>query len=98
MPFLERVRVADSGSAARGINDAGLITGFTTAGGAVVGFVGNSTRGYQLLIPPGAAAGTGTFCEGINNDAQVVCSFADVAGNTHAFIGSPRDDEDDDRQ
>jgi hypothetical protein len=98
VPFLERVGVVGPGSAARGINDAGLITGFTVVGGETVGFVGNSARGYQLLIPPGAAAGTGNVCEGINNDAQVVCSFADVAGNTHAFIGSPRDDEDDDRQ
>lgn len=99
LPFLSRITVDNSGSAARGINDSGVVVGFNNSG---EGFVGSDARGYQLLIAPGGdpANNLVTICEGINNDAQVVCSVGDNNNNgvtVGAFIGSPRegDDEDD---
>jgi hypothetical protein len=91
VPFLDRIKIGIGSSAARGINDAGLIVGF----GSGKGFVGSDARGYQALVPPGGdAAGNSSFCEGINNDAQVVCAVSDAAGNPlGAFIGSPREED-----
>ncbi len=92
LPFLDRIKIDVSGSSARGINDAGVIVGFTNSG---KGFVGSDARGYQLLVPPGGeVAGNFTVCEGINNHAQVVCfvtAGATVAQGA-AFIGSPNED------
>jgi hypothetical protein len=86
-PFLTRVTVGNSNTAARGINDAGLIVGFTTSG---FGFVGSDSRGFQLLVPPGGdAPGASVSCEGINNSNQVLCGVTDAAVNTHQFIGTP---------
>jgi len=86
-PFLARLKIADVNTAARGINDAGVIVGFTNSG---VGFVGSDSRGFQLLIPPGGdAPGASVACEGINNFRQVVCAVTDAAGNTRNFIGTP---------
>ena len=86
-PFLARLKIADVNTAARGINDAGVIVGFTNSG---VGFVGSDSRGFQLLIPPGGdAPGASVTCEGINNFRQVVCAVTDAAGNTRNFIGTP---------
>jgi hypothetical protein len=87
-PFLARVKIADSNSAARGINDAGVIVGFTNSG---LGFVGNDARGFQVLVPPGGdAPGASVVCEGINNFGQVVCGVSAANGNTVAnFIGTP---------
>ena len=71
-----------------------MITGFTVSGDNFVGFVGNATRGYQLLLPPRATdAGNYTFCLGINNAAQVACLVTDLAENSHSFIGSPEGQE-----
>jgi hypothetical protein len=89
-PFLARFKIADDGTAARGINDAGVIVGFTGSGGSVVGFVGSDSRGFQLLVPPGGdAAGAITICGGINNFSHVVCEVTDALGNNRAFIGTP---------
>ncbi len=86
-PFLTRLTIAGVNSAARGINNAGVIVGFTNSG---VGFVGSDSRGFQLLIPPGGdAPGASTACEGINNFGQVVCGVTDAAGNNRNFIGTP---------
>jgi len=54
-------------------------------------FVGNDARGYQRLVPPGGEVpGNITFCQGINNFAQVVCDVTDSETNPlNAFIGSP---------
>ncbi len=61
-PFLARFTIAGA-TAARGINDAGVIVGFTGS----VGFVGSDSRGFQLLVPPGGdAVGAAVACEGIN--------------------------------
>lgn len=94
VPFLDTFLVNNERGRARGINDAGVIVGFTNS----AGFVGNAVLGYQLLKVPGAGSGTGaTFCAGINNSGVVTCGFIDDAG-FHAFIGTPRDggDHDDD--
>lgn len=88
-PFLARFTIGDGGTAARGINDAGFIVGFTASGGSSVGFVGSDSRGFQLLIPPsGDAQGANVACESINNLRQVVCGVTDAAGNSRAFIGA----------
>jgi hypothetical protein len=87
-PFLSRLRISDVNTAARGINDRGVIVGFTGSG---VGFVGSDSRGFQLLIPPGGdAAGANVACEGINNFGQVVCTVTDPTGTIfRSFIGTP---------
>src|SRR5882762_330718 len=91
--FIDRIRIAAGFARARGINDAGLITGFSAdeTDSTGVGFVGNSVHGFHLLTVPGATPENGgTVCQGINNLAQVTCGFNDgVPGNDHAFIGSP---------
>ena len=90
MPFIARSQIAGANSAARGINDAGLIVGFFNSGNPA-GFVGNEARGFELLVPPGGdAPGAGVVCEGINNFNQVVCLVQDVNGNVVGdFIGTP---------
>jgi hypothetical protein len=86
-PFLARVTVGNSNTAYRGINDAGLVVGFTAAG---FGFVGGDSRGFQPLVPPGGdSAGANVSCEGINNSNQVLCGVTDAAGNLRQFIGTP---------
>jgi MYXO-CTERM domain-containing protein len=78
-------------TAARGINDTGLITGWTcqVAGGCgtsgMQAFVGTSS-GYQLLSAPGAVS---TYGEAINNLGQVAGSYTDALGNSHGFIATP---------
>ena len=90
-PFLARTQIANSDSSARGINDAGVIVGFTgRPDGTNVGFVGSDTRGFQLLIPLGGdAPGVSVLCSGINNFRHVVCGVTDALGNNRAFIGTP---------
>ncbi len=91
VPFLERIRLADGGANARGINDAGVIVGWTSSGGQTVGFVGSASEGYQLLVPPGGdAAGATSYCQGINNFRQVGCVVFDAAGNSRGFVGTPQ--------
>ncbi len=93
LPFLDRIKVDFGNSSARGINDSGVIVGFTGSG---KGFVGSDARGYEVLTVPGTdpSAALSTICEGINNAAQVVCSLIDVNATTvAAFIGSPDEGE-----
>lgn len=86
--FLAQFRLANSNTAARGINDAGIVVGFTSS----FGFVGSDSRGFQVLVPPGGdAAGASVACTGINNASQVVCEVTDASGNNRAFVGSPED-------
>jgi hypothetical protein len=99
LPFLDRFKI-DISTSGRGINDSGLVTGFTTgATGAGDGFVGSDASGYQRLVAPGGEVpGNSTVCEGINNLAQVVCAIGDPSGQTlGAFIGSPSDGRGDER-
>ena len=94
LPFLGRFKIGEDGTAARGINDAGLIVGFTGWNGTAVGFVGSGSRGFRLLVAPGGdAAGAQTICEGINNYRKVVCGVTDAANNNRSFIGSPEQDD-----
>ena len=94
LPFLARSQIVGADSAARGINDAGLIVGFSNPG-SPVGWVGNDARGFQLLVPPGGdAPGVGVACEGINNLNQVVCDVMDPNGNSVGdFIGTPNSNQ-----
>ena len=94
LPFLARFTIGEVGTgvrtAARGINDAGDITGFTSQGGTNVGFVGSDAKGFRLLVPPGGdVAGAISACTGINNARQVVCLVTDASNNNRNFIGSP---------
>jgi hypothetical protein len=92
VPFLDRIRIADGFANARGINDEGVITGWGHSNGQTVGFVGSSSRGYELVVPPGGdAAGASSFCQGINNARQVACVVQDPAGNSRDFVGSPEE-------
>jgi hypothetical protein len=91
LPFLDRVKI-DVSTSSRGINDSGLVTGFTSnATGAGDGFIGSDASGYQRLVAPGGEVpGNSTICEGINNLVQVVCQVTDSTGQPlGAFIGSP---------
>ena len=78
-------------TAARGINDNGLIVGWAITPGAVqAAFVGNSS-GFELLQCPATACPgiVETFGEGINNDGQIVGGWNDASGVTHGFIATP---------
>lgn len=73
---------------ARGINDVGIIAGFTTIGTVNTGFVGNSL-GFQDLMVPGSDH---TFGESINNAGQVAGLFMVASGGTtltKGFIATP---------
>ena len=100
-PFLVRLKVGNAlvRTNARGINDSGLVVGFTTNPDGITGdgFVGSDARGYRQLVPPGGELpGNYTICEGINNFDQVVCLVGDSAFNPQgAFIGSPPKGESD---
>jgi probable HAF family extracellular repeat protein len=75
---------------ARGINNAGLITGFvnfsTVSTTSIDAFVGTQSNGYQLLSAPGALA---TFGEAINNSGQIAGDFYDANYNTFGFLATP---------
>lgn len=72
---------------ARGINDAGVITGHVYAGGAAnVTFVGNPSSGYQLLSVPNA---TETLAEAINNSGQIAGVYVDANNNSFGFLATP---------
>jgi len=79
-------QIAGRPTRARGINDVGLIAGFTSIGAVNTGFVGNSS-GFQDLMVPGSDA---TFGESINNAGQVAGLFTTGGGTvTHGFIATP---------
>jgi hypothetical protein len=77
----------DGGSTqARGINAAGVMTGFvTTSGGATDGFVGTIGGGFQLLSDPSAQ--TGTFGEAINSSGQIAGVYDIGSGSSTAQLG-----------
>jgi hypothetical protein len=92
LPFLDRLKIGVSGAATRGINDSGVVVGFTSNPDLTSdSFVGSDALGYQrLVLPGGEVPGNSTFCEGINNLAQVVCFVWDSDSNPQGtFIGSP---------
>jgi len=76
----------DGGSTqARGINAAGVITGFVTTNGTVDGFVGTTAGGFQLLSDPSATSGT--YGEAINSSGQVAGVYDTGSGSTLAQLG-----------
>lgn len=79
---------------ARGINGAGLVTGFVTlASGTVDAFAGTPTKGFQLLSDPNASANGGTFGEAINSSGQIAGVYYTSAPNggvnSNGFIATP---------
>ncbi len=90
-------RVNGMRTAARGINDNGLIAAAVyDAAGATQTYVGTSS-GFQLVNVPGSTGPQcpdgftlpGTFPEHISNARQVAGIFTDSACNTHGFIATP---------
>jgi hypothetical protein len=77
----------DGGSTqARGINAAGLMTGFVTlSSGATDGFVGTVAGGFQLLSDPSAQ--TGTYGEAINSSGQIAGVYQIGSGSTLEQLG-----------
>ena len=56
----------------------------------LLGRVHDAKPRQRLVLPGGEVAGNSTFCEGINNSAQVECYVWDPASIPQgAFIGSP---------
>src|SRR5262249_16377996 len=62
--FLARIKISGLNTSTRGINDSGVVVGFTSgAAGTNDGFVGSDALGYQRLVAPGGEiAGNTTFC------------------------------------
>ncbi len=76
----------DGGSTqARGINAAGVITGFVNTNGTVDGFVGTTAGGFQLLSDPSAT--NGTYGEAINSSGQVAGVYQTGSGSNIAQLG-----------
>jgi hypothetical protein len=77
---------------ARGINAAGVITGFVVAGGTTDAFVGSGGK-FQLLSDPGA--NDGTYGEAINSSGQIAGVYQVLDSTTAAgfdqlgFIATP---------
>jgi probable HAF family extracellular repeat protein len=67
---------------AHGINNAGLIVGDYSSGGATHGFLYNGTT-YTTIDDPLA---TSTSAYGINDADQVVGYYTDSSGGTHGFL------------
>lgn len=89
-------------TAARAINDGGVITGNVQTDVApgtdfIQSFVGNPSSGFQLLNDPNAATASsigssgygGTFAEAINDSGQIGGQYFDSEGNTFGFIATP---------
>jgi len=72
----------------RGINDAGLISGWGTAGGLTVGLVGSFVGGWQTITSPNGI--DRTIVQGLNNLGVVVGSYSDDTGaNFGGFVATP---------
>jgi len=85
----------DGGSTqARGINTAGVVTGFLNLpSGSLEGFVGTTSGGFQLLNDPNASASGGTVGEAINSSGQVAGVYYTNAPNggvnSFGYIATP---------
>lgn len=84
--YFDRFTVDNKPSKVRGINDAGVVVGFTSD--ETEGFVGNSAMGFRLLHLPGAG-NESTVCEGINNSGQVTCAYNGANFIEHVFLITP---------
>src|SRR5262249_56706648 len=73
----------ESGTFARGINDAGQVVGYYNGSDGVHGFLESGGTYTTLDDPLGAR---GTYATGINNFGQIVGYFIDVNGVVHGFI------------
>ena len=83
-------QVSGLSTKARGINNAGLITGFVEVAGEVAAtpiftFVGTPPDQHNIAIDGMQQ----TVGEGINDSGQVVGLFNDSAWNTHGFLATP---------
>jgi hypothetical protein len=72
----------------RGINDAGMMSGFTRNNGVTTAIFGSVTQGYSFsaLTIDGAATSVGT---GLNNQNAVVGFYTDSAAQMHGFLATP---------
>jgi len=75
-------------TAARGINDAGVITGYVfLSNGALQTFVGNPSQGFTVVpSQPGSASSGG---EAINNSGQIVGFYSSATSSFLSYIASP---------
>jgi len=72
----------------RGINDAGLYSGFGTVGGGItVGLVGSFAGGWQTITSPNGT--DGTFLQGLNNLGVVAGFYQDINGVFTGFVATP---------
>lgn len=78
---------------ARGINDAGLIAGFTTdpATGTQAAYVGNLLNGFRLMHAPAFDPTTiDTYANGMNNSGQMSgFTQSEVDGSSHGLVMLP---------
>jgi PEP-CTERM motif len=79
-------QVEGGSSQARGINTAGVMTGFVSlASGATDAFVGTPGSGFQLLSDPSASSGT--YGEAINGSGQVAGVYLVGSGSNLEQLG-----------
>jgi uncharacterized membrane protein len=93
---LKYFRVNASDTKARGINDAGYVTGYAGASSFVVwlgrgtGFEGFGIPAARLLSFPGAEE---TYAEAISNSGVVAGNVIDAAGAEHGFLAAYTEDD-----
>ncbi|WP_174298418.1 PEPxxWA-CTERM sorting domain-containing protein [Sphingomonas bacterium] len=73
---------------ARGINDAGLVVGWTLDNndGVTRGFVYSSGAYQQFVTDPSAANAATTYLEAVNNHGLASGEWLDALGDPHAFL------------
>jgi PEP-CTERM motif len=72
----------------RGINDAGMMSGYTNNGGVTTAVFGSVTRGYAFSTMTISGA-VSSFGEGLNNHDAVVGFYSGADGFNHGFLATP---------